>query len=70
MMAMLVCQFGISAAIFLAILIYFPEYPPTAPSPSSAAPRVDLRASWREVCWNKGFWILSLAGGVASGMFK
>ncbi|XP_065175556.1 solute carrier family 49 member 4-like isoform X2 [Sycon ciliatum] len=70
MQTMLLWQFILTGIITLAVAVYFPEAPPTPPSASSEVQRVSLKNCWSKVKGNRTFWILSICGGVTSGVFS
>ncbi|XP_065175554.1 solute carrier family 49 member 4 homolog [Sycon ciliatum] len=70
MQTMLLWQFILTGVIALCVAVYFPEAPPTPPSASSEVQRVSLKKCWSKVKGNPTFWILSICGGVTSGVFN
>ena len=55
--------------VFVALLatIYFPPSPPTPPSLSAGAERINFKSSLKALLHNRAFLILAVSGGIASG---
>lgn len=60
------CLFSVAA--FLAILIYFPDRPPSAPSISASSQRIDFKNGMRQLMRNLGFWKVGLSYGLTLGI--
>ena len=54
--------------LFFCVLIYFPAKPPTPPSLSSAAGRLDFASGAKTLLRNKSFWLLLLIFSVSNGV--
>ncbi|XP_046346356.1 solute carrier family 49 member 4-like isoform X2 [Haliotis rufescens] len=59
--------FGVCAALFLVMLVYFPNVPPKPPRASAATPRLDYRKGLRILVTNRRFWQIAVAYGVSTG---
>jgi len=51
---------GVSAAIFLSVLVYFPSKPPTPPSNSAKEERTSFFAGWVDLIKNRNCWLVTL----------
>ncbi|KAI8504226.1 Solute carrier 49 member 4 [Branchiostoma belcheri] len=62
-------EFALSAAIFLATIIYFPDKPPTPPTLTAATERLDFKAGIKQLLKNGRFWLIFLAYGAVEGTY-
>ena len=60
---------GMGAAVFLILLIYWPEKPPVPPTTSAAQPRTNFMDGFRELVTHRRFWTVCLSFGVPTGVF-
>ena len=65
---MLYVQAEMGILVALLASIYFPSQPPTLPSPSAGAARINFKSSLKALICNKAFLILAVSGGIASGV--
>ncbi|XP_067649129.1 solute carrier family 49 member 4 homolog [Haliotis asinina] len=59
--------FGVCAAVFFTMLIYFPSQPPKPPSPSAATARLDYLDGLKQLLRKGRFWQIGLAYGASTG---
>jgi FLVCR family MFS transporter len=63
-------QCAFVGAVFLAILIYFPNRPPHAPSRSAETSRVSFATGLLALLKHKQFWLVATAYGVMTGVYS
>ncbi|XP_078678256.1 solute carrier family 49 member 4 homolog [Branchiostoma floridae x Branchiostoma belcheri] len=68
-MILMYAEFALSAAIFLATIIYFPDKPPTPPTLTAATERLDFKAGIKQLLRNGRFWLIFLAYGAVEGTY-
>ncbi|CAH1264533.1 DIRC2 [Branchiostoma lanceolatum] len=68
-MILMYAEFALSAALFLASIIYFPDKPPTPPTLTAATERLDFRTGVKQLLRNGRFWLIFLAYGAAEGTY-
>ena len=69
-MKLMYIEFGWSALLFIAILVYIPKKPPIPPSVSATVNRVDFKQGLREIIKIKDFWLLCIPYGIGSGVYN
>lgn len=61
-------EFIFCAVVFIMVLVYFPDKPPSPPSASAAAPRLEFKSGFFRLIKNQRFWLVCLVYGVVSGI--
>ncbi|XP_030642774.1 solute carrier family 49 member 4 [Chanos chanos] len=64
----LYAEFGLIAALFVAVLLYFPSRPPVPPSVAAASQRLSYRSSICRLLSNMRFLMIALAYSVPTGV--
>lgn len=62
-------EFGVTAFIFLCVLIYFPNKPRTPPSITAAIGRLDFAIGFKALLRKKRFWLLVFIYGLSTGVY-
>lgn len=60
---------GISIALLLMMLVYFPNKPPLPPCPSAAIQRENFLSGVKQLFTRRQFWLVCFAYGVSLGVF-
>ncbi|XP_078594876.1 solute carrier family 49 member 4 homolog [Branchiostoma floridae x Branchiostoma japonicum] len=68
-MILMYTEFALSAALFLATIIYFPDRPPTPPTLTAATERLDFTSGVKQLMRNGRFWLIFLAYGAVEGTY-
>ncbi|XP_033725650.1 solute carrier family 49 member 4-like [Pecten maximus] len=69
LMIYLYIQCGVSAALFIATLAYYPDKPPSAPSTTASMSRLTYKESFQKLFRNKHLVLLVLVFGVMVGTY-
>jgi hypothetical protein len=62
-------SFAVSAVIVVAILIYFPNRPPNAPSVTATIQRTDFGKGVKDLFKHKNWWLLATSCNFAATVF-
>lgn len=62
-------EFGVTAFIFLCVLVYFPAKPATPPSITAAIGRLDFSIGFKSLLRKKRFWLLVFIYGLSTGVY-
>lgn len=69
-MKLMYIEFGLSAGVFLVMLIYFPSGPPKPPSITASIDRTDFLAGLKGVFRHKVFWLLAAPYAISGGVYN
>lgn len=67
---LLYTEAGLTAVLFLGIIVYYPARPPIPPSRSSGAGREDTLSGWKKLLKDPNFLLLALLYGVGTGVYN
>jgi FLVCR family feline leukemia virus subgroup C receptor-related protein len=67
---LLLVEAGISAIVFIVVVVFFKESPPTLPSLGSMVQNVDFKESCKFIFYDKRFLSLTVAFGIVNGIFN
>ncbi|XP_035677105.1 solute carrier family 49 member 4 homolog [Branchiostoma floridae] len=62
-------EFGLTAMLFLAIVVYYPACPPSPPSLSASISRLNFVSGVKGLVTNGTFWLVCLSYGMVQGTF-
>ncbi|XP_020893651.1 solute carrier family 49 member 4 homolog [Exaiptasia diaphana] len=62
-------EFGVTAFVFLCVLIYFPDKPRSPPSITAAIGRLDFTIGFKSLLRKKRFWLLVFIYGLSTGIY-
>lgn len=62
-------EFGVTAFVFLCVLIYFPDKPATPPSITAAIGRLEFSVGFKALLRKKRFWLLVFIYGLSTGIY-
>lgn len=62
-------EFGVTALVFLCVLVYFPSKPATPPSITAAIGRLDFSIGFKALLRKKRFWLLVFIYGLSTGIY-
>lgn len=68
-MRLMYYECGLAAVVFIAVLIYFPNKPPSAPSYTASVKRVNYLNAICKLLSNGPLWLISLACAIPTGVF-
>ncbi|CAG2219534.1 DIRC2 [Mytilus edulis] len=68
-MRLMYYECGLAAIVFLAVLIYFPDKPPSAPSYTASVKRVHYLNAFCKLLTNGPLWLISLACAIPTGVY-
>ncbi|CAH1265192.1 DIRC2 [Branchiostoma lanceolatum] len=68
-MRLMYIEFGLTAALFLAIIVYYPARPPSPPSLSASISRLNFTSGVKGLLTNGSFWLVCLSYGMVQGSF-
>ncbi|KAI8511178.1 Solute carrier 49 member 4 [Branchiostoma belcheri] len=66
-MRLMYIEFGLTAVLFLAILVYYPACPPSPPSLSASISRLNFTSGVKGLLTNGSFWLVCLSYGMVQG---
>ena len=59
---------GISALIFLLVLVYYPSKPPCPPSNTAAEERLDIFSGWKDLVKNLNCWLVTICYAMSQAL--
>ena len=59
---------GISALIFLLVLVYYPSKPPCPPSNTAAEERLDIFSGWKDLVKNVNCWLVTICYAMSQAL--
>ncbi|XP_050388417.1 solute carrier family 49 member 4 [Patella vulgata] len=59
--------FAFCVLLLIAMLIYFPNKPPSPPSPSASTERLDYKSGLKQLIRNGQFWFIAIIYGLSTG---
>lgn len=64
-------QSAISLLLFIGVVLYFPDHPPTPPAPSAdrTITNADMKACFRRMRRSPSFFVIILLGGMSQGLY-
>eukprot|EP00058_Branchiostoma_floridae_P014229 XP_002599717.1 hypothetical protein BRAFLDRAFT_106709 [Branchiostoma floridae] len=68
-MRLMYIEFGLTAMLFLAIVVYYPACPPSPPSLSASISRLNFVSGVKGLVTNGTFWLVCLSYGMVQGTF-
>ena len=68
-MKLMYIEFGLAAAVFLALLVYFPDRPPTPPSVTAHIQREGFKDGLKGLIRKKQFWLLCIPYSLGCGVY-
>ena len=59
---------GVSALIFLLVLVYYPSKPPCPPSNTAAEERLDIFSGWKDLVKNLNCWLVTICYAMSQAL--